>query len=81
MGLCFSVPKDVQIPPSLKNVFKELERDDDVQFTMPSHGNLTSWAKQGVFLLNPTLTVRDGKSGSHARFENLSLLLNPLTCR
>jgi uracil-DNA glycosylase len=68
MGLCFSVPNGVKVPPSLVNVFKELERDPNVKFTRPNHGNLTEWAKQGVFLLNPTLTVREGKSGSHASF-------------
>jgi uracil-DNA glycosylase len=69
MGLCFSVPDGVSIPPSLKNVFKELKRDPDIKFKSPKHGDLTSWAKQGIFLLNPTLTVREGKSGSHKSFK------------
>lgn len=68
MGLCFSVPNGVKIPPSLLNVYKELERDVNVDFKRPNHGNLTRWADQGVFLLNPTLTVREGKSASHASY-------------
>jgi uracil-DNA glycosylase len=68
MGLCFSVPKGVTVPPSLVNVYKELLRDPKVTFQRPSHGDLTEWAKQGVLLLNPILTVREGKSGSHATF-------------
>ena len=68
MGLCFSVPKGVTVPPSLINVYKELERDPVVDFNRPKQGDLTEWAKQGVFLLNPILTVREGKSGSHASF-------------
>lgn len=68
MGLCFSVPRGEKVPPSLMNVYKELERDSDVEFKRPKHGDLTEWARQGVFLLNPTLTVREGKSGSHAAF-------------
>lgn len=66
MGLCFSVPKGVSVPPSLLNVYKELERDPNITFKRPKHGDLTEWAKQGVFMLNPILTVREGKSGSHS---------------
>ena len=62
-GLCFSVPKGVKMPPSLINIFKEQQRDLGKPF--PSHGNLDHWAKQGVLLLNATLTVEAGKAGSH----------------
>lgn len=62
-GLCFSVPKGVPQPPSLKNIFKELK--EDIGFQPPSHGNLESWAKDGVLLINATLTVRAGLAGSH----------------
>lgn len=63
MGLCFSVPKQVKIPPSLKNIYKEIERDLNVE--MPAHGDLTQWANQGVFLLNAILTVEKNKPASH----------------
>ena len=62
-GLCFSVNDGVQFPPSLVNIFKEIERDLGKPF--PASGNLERWAKQGVFLLNATLTVRAGMAGSH----------------
>ena len=62
-GLCFSVQHDVAIPPSLVNIFTELEHDIGV--TRPTHGCLTKWAQQGVLLLNTTLTVRRGEPGSH----------------
>jgi uracil-DNA glycosylase len=63
-GLCFSVPKGIKkIPPSLKNVYKEIEAEFDIQ--MPCHGDLTGWAAQGVLLLNATLTVRQASPGSH----------------
>jgi uracil-DNA glycosylase len=62
-GLCFSVPKGKAIPPSLKNIYKEIERDSRIR--MPDHGDLTGWAKQGVLLLNATLTVQKGIAGSH----------------
>lgn len=62
-GLCFSVKKGVVPPPSLKNIYKELQTD--VGFTIPDHGDLTSWAKQGVLLLNATLTVQAGLAASH----------------
>lgn len=63
MGLCFSVPKNVPVPASLKNVYKELNRD--VGFQIPDHGDLTAWASQGIFLLNTILTVEKKKAGSH----------------
>ena len=62
-GLCFSVQKGVQKPPSLKNMFKELE--SDLGIVAPSHGCLTDWAKQGILLLNTVLTVREGEPNSH----------------
>ncbi len=62
-GMCFSVKKGVPAPPSLKNIFKELM--DDVGIPAPQHGELTSWAEQGVLLLNTVLTVREGQPNSH----------------
>ncbi|HDP54958.1 MAG TPA: uracil-DNA glycosylase [Bacteroidetes bacterium] len=62
-GLSFSVPKGVKIPPSLVNIYKEISADLGLPF--PTHGNLEKWAKQGVLLLNATLTVRAGQAGSH----------------
>lgn len=62
-GLCFSVHEDVAIPPSLVNIYKEIKADTGKK--MPAHGNLERWAKQGVLLLNATLTVRAGMAGSH----------------
>jgi len=62
-GLCFSVPEGVPLPPSLMNIYKEVERD--VGIKMPKTGNLEKWAKQGVLLLNAILTVREGMAGSH----------------
>lgn len=64
-GLCFSVQKGIAPPPSLVNIFKEL--NDDIGITIPNHGNLTQWAQQGVFLLNASLTVRAGEPMSHAK--------------
>lgn len=64
-GLCFSVQTGVPPPPSLLNMYKELH--DDIGFRIPNHGNLTSWAKQGVFLLNASLTVRAGEPMSHSK--------------
>ena len=63
MGLSFSVPKGVTIPPSLKNIYKEMV--NDVGFILPGHGDLTSWTHQGVFLLNAVLTVEVNKPASH----------------
>ena len=62
-GLSFSVEGDQTLPPSLKNIYKELV--DDIGCTMPQSGDLTSWAKQGVFLLNAVLSVRNSQAGSH----------------
>lgn len=62
-GLCFSVPRGIPIPPSLKNIYKELSTD--VNFQNPGHGNLEQWAKDGVLLINATLTVRAASPGSH----------------
>lgn len=62
-GLSFSVQNDIKAPPSLVNIFKEL--NTDVGTSIPNHGNLTNWAKQGVLLLNAILTVRQGVPGSH----------------
>ena len=62
-GMCFSVKKGVEPPPSLKNIYKELSADVGIQ--APPHGELTSWAKQGVLLLNTVLTVREGQPNSH----------------
>ena len=63
-GLCFSVEdKNAPIPPSLRNIYQELK--DDVNVTPPNHANLTSWAKQGILMLNVVLTVCEGQSNSH----------------
>lgn len=62
-GLCFSVQRDVPMPPSLVNIYKELQADLGIR--PPTHGNLESWARQGVLLLNTTLTVRAGQAASH----------------
>lgn len=64
MGLCFSVPKEVKVPPSLKNIYKEI--NSDLGCSIPSHGDLTSWAQQGVLLLNAFLTVEKNKPLSHS---------------
>ena len=67
-GLCFSVPPSVKIPPSLRNIFKELERDPEVKFKNPGHGCLVKWTRQGVLLLNAALTVWQKDPLSHMRF-------------
>lgn len=64
MGLSFSVPKGVRVPPSLVNIYRELE-DDIPNFVRPMHGDLTEWAKQGILLLNVSLTVVEKLSNSH----------------
>jgi len=64
-GLCFSVNDGVTFPPSLLNIFKEIEQDLNIPF--PKSGNLERWAKQGVLLLNATLTVRESEAGSHQK--------------
>lgn len=65
MGLSFSVPRGVTPPPSLINIFKELRQD--IGMNIPTHGDLTYWAKQGVLLLNAALTVRANEPNSHAQ--------------
>lgn len=62
-GLCFSVPKGIKVPPSLKNIFKEMKSDLDC--TISQNGDLTKWADQGVLLLNTVLTVREHSANSH----------------
>ncbi|OFX56790.1 MAG: uracil-DNA glycosylase [Bacteroidetes bacterium GWA2_30_7] len=62
-GLCFSVPEGIKPPPSLVNIYKEL--NSDIDFQIPNHGNLKKWTEQGVLLLNATLTVRANQAGSH----------------
>lgn len=66
MGLSFSVPDGVAMPPSLQNIFKEIQ--GDLGIGVPQSGNLTRWAEQGVLLLNATLTVRAHQAGSHQRY-------------
>ncbi len=65
MGLSFSVPPSVRIPPSLRNIFKEIHADTGA--AIPNHGDLTSWAQQGVFLLNAMLTVEKKQPKSHEK--------------
>lgn len=62
-GLCFSVSDDIPPPPSLKNIFKEIRSDTELE--IPTSGNLEHWAKQGILMLNATLTVRANSAGSH----------------
>ncbi|MEP5341278.1 MAG: uracil-DNA glycosylase [Algibacter sp.] len=64
-GLCFSVNDGIKHPPSLINIFKEIQNDLNIDY--PENGNLLRWAKQGVLLLNATLTVRKGDAGSHQK--------------
>ncbi|TNE64505.1 MAG: uracil-DNA glycosylase [Bacteroidetes bacterium] len=65
MGLCFSVPKGKKVPPSLVNIYKEINRD--LGIPIPNHGDLTHWADQGVLLLNAMLTVEANKPASHQK--------------
>ncbi|OKY27411.1 uracil-DNA glycosylase [Thalassotalea hakodatensis] len=65
-GLCFSVKPGVKPPPSLVNIYKELQTDIS-DFQLPQHGNLQAWAEQGVFLLNTVLTVEEGQAHSHKK--------------
>lgn len=67
MGLAFSVNKGVTVPPSLKNIYKNLENDPKVDFKTPKHGDLTNWANQGVFLINTVLTVTYNEANSHKK--------------
>ncbi|MDX9970829.1 MAG: uracil-DNA glycosylase [Candidatus Gracilibacteria bacterium] len=64
-GLCFSVNEGIRKPPSLINIYKEIE--SDLKIKMPNHGNLENWSKQGILLLNATLTVRANQAGSHQK--------------
>lgn len=64
-GLCFSVPEGVKLPPSLRNIYKELNTDTGK--ALSNNGDLSHWARQGVLMLNATLTVREHKAGSHAK--------------
>ncbi len=64
-GLCFSVPQGIPKPPSLVNIFKELQAD--IGIPIPEHGTLDKWTDQGVLLINATLTVRDSQAGSHQK--------------
>jgi uracil-DNA glycosylase len=66
MGLAFSVPRGVRVPPSLRNIYAELR--DDLGAEIPGHGDLTGWTKQGVLLLNTALSVRSGSAASHAGY-------------
>lgn len=65
MGLCFSVPREITVPASLKNIFKEINRD--LGLPIPKHGDLTPWTTQGIFLLNAILTVEKNQAGSHSK--------------
>lgn len=64
-GLCFSVRRGIKLPPSLRNIFKELKAD--YSYEIPSHGNLESWSKQGVLLMNTVMTVRAHEAASHSK--------------
>ena len=64
-GLCFSVRPGMRVPPSLDNIFKEIQRD--LGMARPGHGCLTAWAERGVLLLNSVLTVEEGRAGAHAK--------------
>ena len=65
MGMSFSINEKIKVPPLLNNIYKAMENDNEIEFKIPIHGDLTAWARQGVFLLNVVLTVRAGKSNSH----------------
>lgn len=67
MGLSFSVPKNVRVPPSLVNIYKEIKQEYK-NFEIPEHGDLTKWTQQGVLLLNASLTVRQASPNSHEAF-------------
>lgn len=71
--MCFSVPKDQKIPSSLQNIYKSICSDPKIKdFTKPTHGDLTKWADQGVFLLNTILTVEYDKADSHRKSGKLT---------
>lgn len=80
-GLAFSVPQGVRVPPSLRNIHKELVRD--LGMPVPAHGSLTAWAQHGVLLLNTVLTVEDGQPAAHARWgwEDLTDRLLQAVCK
>lgn len=67
MGLAFSVPKTQRVPQSLHNIYKCIYNDKNINFHIPTHGDLTFWATQGVFMLNSTLTVEHKKPNSHQK--------------
>lgn len=67
MGMSFSVHRGIKVPGSLRNIYKCMQTDKDLTFTPPKHGDLTAWARQGVFLLNAVLTVKQGAANSHAK--------------
>ena len=69
MGMSFSIPRTTKCPPSLQQIYHALTNDPNIDFKRPNplHGDLTSWAQQGVFLLNAILTVQKGKSNSHQK--------------
>lgn len=67
MGMSFSVHRGIKVPGSLRNIYKCMQTDKDMKFTPPKHGDLTAWARQGVFLLNAVLTVKQGLANSHAK--------------
>lgn len=67
MGLCFSVPENIKIPPSLKNIYKSLQKNIQ-NFNIPNHGNISSWAKEGVLMINSGLTVRESCPGKQLKY-------------
>jgi uracil-DNA glycosylase len=67
MGLSFSVHRGVAVPGSLRNIYKCMQQDKNLTFSPPKHGDLSAWARQGVFMLNAVLTVRQGAANSHAK--------------
>ncbi len=67
MGLSFSVPKGQKIPPSLRNIYNELESDSTLNFKRPLHGDLSEWADRGILMINAALTVTKGSAGSHLK--------------
>ena len=67
MGLCFSVPVNIKVPPSLVNIYRELETDIE-GYNIPKYGDLTKWSKQGVLLLNASLTVQERRANSHSKY-------------
>ena len=66
-GLSFSVSENIKVPPSLRNVYKAIEKDTGIAVEQQKNGNLLGWSNQGILLLNATLTVKEGKSNSHAK--------------